>query len=168
MVVRSGNAGSRLCPRSKSQPACVVSHRGESGGSPAIFQSSKEGLMKLNGTYKFKANSTRVYNAILDPAILQKSIPGCESIKQLDANQLQLNITTSLPGLKGPSAVVVNLVQQQAPNLIVLGVQRAGRGGSVNATATLHITDEADGARLAYEASAELAGAIAIVDNPIG
>lgn len=124
--------------------------------------------MKLNGTYKFKANSTRVFNAILDPAVLQKSIPGCESITQLDAARLQINITTSLPGLKGPYAVVVNLVQQQAPNLIVLGVKRQGRGGSVDATANLNIVDEADGALLTYDANAELSGGIAIADNPIG
>ncbi len=118
--------------------------------------------MKLNGTHKFKANSARVFNAILDPAILQKSIPGCESISQLDATRLQLNITTSLPGLRGPYAVVVNLIQQQAPSLIVLSVKRQGRGGSVDATATINIADEADGARVNYDANAELSGPIAI------
>ncbi len=118
--------------------------------------------MKLNGTYKFKAHSARVFNAILDPTVLQKSIPGCESISQLDATRLQLNITTSLPGLRGPYAVVVNLIQQQAPGLIVLGVKRQGRGGSVDATATINITDEADGARVNYDANAELSGPIAI------
>jgi carbon monoxide dehydrogenase subunit G len=125
--------------------------------------------MKLNGTHKFKANSARVYSAILDPATLQKSIPGCESVEQLDANRLQLNITTQLPGLKGPYAVVVNLVQHQAPNLIVLGVKRQGRGGSVDATANLNLADEADGSVLTYDTNAELSGPIALAaNNPIG
>jgi carbon monoxide dehydrogenase subunit G len=123
--------------------------------------------MKLNGTHKFKANSSRVFNAILDPAILQKCIPGCESVELLDATRLQVNVTTSLPGLKGPYGVVVNLVQQQAPNLIVLGVKRQGRGGSVDATANINITDEADGALVTYDANAELSGPIAIA-NTVG
>jgi len=118
--------------------------------------------MKLNGTHKFKANSTSVFNAILDPSTLQKSIPGCESVQQLDANRLQLNVTTSLPGLRGPYAVVVNLLQRQDPHLIVLGVKRQGRGGSVDATANLNIADEADGALLTYDANADLSGAIAV------
>lgn len=118
--------------------------------------------MKLNGSHKFKANSTRVYNAILDPAILQQCIPGCESAEQLDAKTLQLNVSTQLPGLKGPYAVVVNLVQNQAPNLIVLGVKRQGRGGSVDAIANLNIADEASGSSLTYDANAELSGPIAI------
>lgn len=118
--------------------------------------------MKINGTHKFKANSTRVFNAILDPSVLQKCIPGCDSVEQLDASRLQLNITTPLPGLKGPFAVVVNLVQHQAPNRIVLGVKRQGRGGSVDATANINIADEADGALVSYDADAELGGPIAI------
>jgi carbon monoxide dehydrogenase subunit G len=118
--------------------------------------------MKLNGTHKFKANSSRVFNAILDPSILKTCIPGCESAEILDPTRLQLNITTSVPGLKGPFAVVVNLLQREAPNRIVLGVKRQGRAGSVDATANINITDEADGALLSYDASAELGGAIAV------
>jgi carbon monoxide dehydrogenase subunit G len=119
--------------------------------------------MKLNGTHKFKANSGRVFNAILDPATLQKIIPGAESVQLLDATRLQLNVTTPLPGLKGPFAVIINLLQRQEPNLIVLGLQRQGRGGSVDATANLTITDEADGGSLlTYDANAELSGTIAI------
>ncbi len=118
--------------------------------------------MKLNGTHKFKANSTRVFNAIMDPATLQQCIPGCESVKQIDATNLQLNITTQLPGLKGPYAVVVNLVQHQAPNLIVLGVKRQGRGGSIDALATINIADQADGALVSYDANADLSGPIAV------
>jgi carbon monoxide dehydrogenase subunit G len=124
--------------------------------------------MKLNGTHKFNANSSRVFNAILDPAILQKCIPGCSSAEILDASRLQLNVTTSLPGLKGPYSVIVNLVQRQEPNLIVLGVQRQGRGGSVNATANLNIADDNGGTLLTYNTDADLSGAIAIADNPIG
>ena len=121
--------------------------------------------MKLNGTHKFKANSTRVFNAILDPAVLQKCIPGCESVSLPDATSLQVNVTTSLPGLKGPYAVVVNLLQRQDPNLIVLGVKRQGRGGSVDATANINLADEADGALLTYDANAELSGPIAIAST---
>jgi hypothetical protein len=124
--------------------------------------------MKLNGTHKFTANSSRVFNAILDPAILQKCIPGCESVEILDATRLQLNVTTPLPGLKGPFTVVVNLVQRQDPNLIVLGVKRQGRGGSMDATANINIADEAGGALVTYDAEAELGGPIAIANNPIG
>jgi uncharacterized protein len=121
--------------------------------------------MKLNGTHKFKANSSRVFNAILDPATLQQCIPGCDSVQQLDATSLQVNITTQLPGLKGPYALVVNLLKHQSPSLIVLGVKRQGRGGSVDATANINIADEADGALVTYDANADLSGPIAVAGS---
>ena len=124
--------------------------------------------MKLNGTHKFKANSWQVFNAILNPGVLQHCIPGCDSVELLDSTRLKANITTPLPGLKGPYGVVIQMTQRQDPNLLVLEVKRQGRGGSVNAVSQINIADEADGALLTYDANAELAGPIAIANNPIG
>jgi carbon monoxide dehydrogenase subunit G len=124
--------------------------------------------MKLNGTHKFKASSTQVFNAILNPDVLKSCIPGCNSVEYLDGNRIQANITTPLPGLKGPYGVVINIEQTQSPSFMVLRVQRRGTGGSVDATSQISITDEADGALLRYEAKADLEGPISIANNPIG
>lgn len=124
--------------------------------------------MKLNGTHKFKASSSQVFNAILDPGVLKSCIPGCESLEYLDSSSLHANISTPLPGFKGPFGVIIHIDQQQAPNKLTLRVERNGRGGSVNATSDISISDEADGATLVYDTHAELDGPIAIVNNPIG
>jgi uncharacterized protein len=125
-------------------------------------------LMKLDGTHKFRATSWQVFHAILNPQVLQACIPRCNSLQALDATRLKASITTPLPGLKGPYGVVISMAQRQDPHLLVLEVSRKGRGGSVNAVGQISITDEADGALLSYRASAELAGPIAIANNPIG
>ena len=124
--------------------------------------------MKLSGTHKFKALSAQVFNAILDPNVLKSCIPGCESVEYLDANRLKANITTQLPGLRGPYGIVINIANRQAPSHIELQVQRKGTGGSINAISQINLSDEADGALLSYEANAELEGPIAIANNPIG
>lgn len=124
--------------------------------------------MKLNGSHKFKASSAQVYNAILSPSVLQSCIPGCNSVEFLDANRIKANITTPFPGLKGPYGVVIKIEQHQAPNHLVLQVQRKGTGGSINAVSQINIQDEADGALLTYDANAELEGPVAIANNPIG
>jgi uncharacterized protein len=124
--------------------------------------------MKLNGSHKFKASSHQVYSAILNPDVLKSCIPGCQSIEYLDANNIKANITTPLPGLKGPYAAVIRIAQRQEPNMLVLEVRRKGKGGSINATSHINITDEADGALLTYHASADLEGPVAIANNPIG
>ena len=124
--------------------------------------------MKLNGSHKFKANSWQVFNAILNPAVLQSCIPGCESIEYVDSTRIRANISTPLPGLKGPYGAVIRIAQRQDPNVLVLEVQRKGRGGSVKATSQINIQDQPDGALLIYDAMADLEGPIAIANNPIG
>ena len=57
--------------------------------------------MKLNGTHKFKASSAQVFNAILDPEVLKSSIPGCNSVAYASLDQIVVEITTPLPGLRG-------------------------------------------------------------------
>ncbi len=124
--------------------------------------------MKLNGTHKFKAPSTQVFNAILNPEVLKACIPGCNSIEYLDTNHIQANLALPLPGLKGPYSLVINIANRQEPRYLELQLQRSGRGGSVNAISQISLTDEADGAALSYNANAELSGAAALANNPIG
>ena len=125
--------------------------------------------MKLNGTHKFKASSYQVFQAILNPNVLKECIPGCQSIEYINAESIMANITTPFPGLKGPYSAIIRIAQRQEPSILVLEVQRQGRGGSINATSHIDITDDTDGgALLAYNATADLAGPVSIANNPIG
>ncbi|HEX3639937.1 MAG TPA: SRPBCC domain-containing protein [Ktedonobacteraceae bacterium] len=124
--------------------------------------------MKLNGTHKFKASSTQVFNAILDPEILKSSIPGCNAVAYTPPDKITVEVTTPLPGLRGPFEVTINIINQSSPNFLELQVQRKGRGGSVNAISKISLADQADGALLTYDGTAELEGLIAVADNPIG
>ncbi len=124
--------------------------------------------MKLSGTHKFKASSTQVFNAILDPEVLKAAIPGCNSVSYATPDQLEVEVTTPLPGLHGPFGVAIDIANRQAPNSLELRVHANGKPGSMKAVNKISIVDEADGALLAYEASAELEGLIAVANNPIG
>jgi len=124
--------------------------------------------MKINGSHKFKARGKQVYNAILDPEILQSCIPGCNSVVYLDPNRIKADLAINLPGISGTFGAVIHIAERQEPNRLTLQLQRAGKVGSIDATSQIDITDEADGALLTYNATADLEGAIAVANNPIG
>lgn len=124
--------------------------------------------MQINGSHKFTASSQRVFNAILDPSVLQSCIPGCDLVEYLDANHIQAKVALPLPGLKGVFAAVIDITEREEPNKLTLQLQRAGKVGSINATSWIDITDEPDGALLNYHATAEMEGAIAMANNPVG
>ncbi len=124
--------------------------------------------MKLNGTHKFKASGTQVFNAILDPKILKSAIPGCNAVTFASPEQATVEITTPLPGLHGPFGVNMTITNKQAPSSLTLETHVKGKEGSVDAVCNITIADEADGSLLSYEATADLTGMIAMADNPIG
>jgi len=124
--------------------------------------------MKINGSHKFKAKSERVYNAILDPKVLQSCIPGCNSAAYLDPDRIRADIAINLPGMSGTFEAIIRIAERQEPNKLTLQVQRQGKAGSIDATSEIDIADDADGALLTYNANADLSGAIAIANNPIG
>jgi carbon monoxide dehydrogenase subunit G len=124
--------------------------------------------MKLSGTHKFKASGAQVFNAILDPEVLKSAIPGCNSVAYASPDQIEVEITTPLPGLHGPFPVALDIANKQAPSSLELRVQLDGKPGSIKAASQISIADEADGALLTYDANAELEGMIAAADNPIG
>ncbi|GCE02855.1 CoxG family protein [Dictyobacter aurantiacus] len=124
--------------------------------------------MKLSGTHKFKASSVQVFNAILNPEVLKASIPGANSVSYENPNTLYVEITTSLPGLRGPYGLNLNIVRRQDPSYLELQLLRQGKGGSINAVAQISLVDEADGALLTYNGNAELEGPVAIASNPLG
>lgn len=131
----------------------------------------KEGLnfsMKLTGTQQFSASSETVYNAILNPDVLKAAIPGATNVTYTDPNTLLVELTTPLPGLKGPYGLAVAVANRQPNNKVDLKVQRSGRAGTIDATCSVTITDNAQGAVVAYDLDATLSGVVAIADNIVG
>jgi carbon monoxide dehydrogenase subunit G len=124
--------------------------------------------MKLKGSYKFRASSQRVFNAILNPEILQSCIPGCKSVKYVDQNGIQASMSVPFPGLKGPYSATIRITERQEPTFLKFEVKREGAAGTINAFARITITDQADGSLLTYDSEATLGGAIAIANNPMG
>jgi carbon monoxide dehydrogenase subunit G len=82
--------------------------------------------------------------------------------------QIAVEITTPLPGLRGPFPIAIAIAKKQAPSSVELQVQIEGKEGSVNAGCKISVADETEGTFLTYDAKADLAGLIAIADNPVG
>jgi carbon monoxide dehydrogenase subunit G len=124
--------------------------------------------MKLNGTQKFAAPSTEVFNAILNPEVLKACVPGADSVSYASPDKLQIGISLPFPGLHGPFTVYIDIPKRQAPNLVEFSVSHNGKGGQADATCQITLANEAGSTVLTYNANAKLEGLIAVADNPLG
>ncbi len=57
--------------------------------------------MKLEGTHKLKAPRERVYQVLKDPQVLQRTIPGCESLEKTAADSYLAKIRAGVGTIKG-------------------------------------------------------------------
>ena len=57
--------------------------------------------MKVEGTHELHASAERVYQALIDPAVLQRCIPGCERLEKTGENAYSTTLRAGVGSIKG-------------------------------------------------------------------
>jgi carbon monoxide dehydrogenase subunit G len=110
----------------------------------------------------------RVFEALCDPAILRRSIPGCESMTPTgphapDTYDVALRI--GIAGLKGSYNGRAAIREKQPPDSLTLGFEGKGAPGFVRGSAVIVLSDLNGGTRVACEADVQVGGVIATVGS---
>jgi carbon monoxide dehydrogenase subunit G len=126
--------------------------------------------MDVSGSQKVKAPRPQVFNALLDPEVLKKSVPGCDNAEFVDfptGRQLKLTVSPSIPGLKGPYNVFLQTGEVVAPSRVVLIAEPTSSMGSIKATCAIDLAEDDAGTNLNYNANAVMGGKIAATPDII-
>ncbi len=125
--------------------------------------------MKVNGSYTFQASRERVFAALLDPALLKASIPGCQDAwYSVEHGHMKVRLITPVPGLEGPYDITVNVLEREKPQTLVVQAGRNGRiGGKIETVTWITLADDAEGALLIYETTVDFEGPVAAANNPL-
>jgi uncharacterized protein len=126
--------------------------------------------MDVSGSQKVKALRPHVFNALLDPEVLKKCVPGCDSAEFVDfptGRQLKLTVTPSIPGLKGPYNVFLQTGEVVAPSRVVIIAEPTSSMGSIKATCTIDLIEDSEVTNLNYNANAVMDGKIAATPDMI-
>ena len=119
--------------------------------------------MNIEGTHKIDAPQDRVFAALIDPAILQKCIPGCEQMEKTGENQYQAKLTVGVGPVKGVFNANVSLEDISAPTHYKLVVEGKGQPGFVKGTGSLDLTAEGEGTSIHYTGEVRVGGLLASV-----
>ena len=126
--------------------------------------------MDVSGNQKVKAPRQTVFNALLDPEVLRKSVPGCDNAEFVDfptGRQLKLVVSPSIPGLKGPYNVFLQTGEVIPPSRVVIIAEPTSSMGSIKATCTIDLVEGGDITNLNYNANAVMDGKIAATPDMI-
>ncbi|PZF81428.1 SRPBCC family protein [Jiangella anatolica] len=117
--------------------------------------------MKVSGTAVLHAPRADVWKALNDPAVLVRTIPGCQRLESSGPDQYRMTVSAGVGTIKGSYDGDVRLHSQREPASFVLTASGAGAPGTVSADVHVTLTDAEDGStRLEYDADAIVGGMI--------
>jgi carbon monoxide dehydrogenase subunit G len=126
--------------------------------------------MKISGEATLHAPVDRVYAALNDPAVLVRTIPGCERLERVGSDAYTMVVTAGVASVKGTYTGEVALTDQDPPYGFTLKASGAGGPGTVSATARVKLAgDGGDGGggggedgttTLTYDADAVVGGMV--------
>lgn len=117
--------------------------------------------MKVTGNAVVRAEPDRVYDALNDPAVLVRTIPGCESLEALGDDRFRVSVTAGVASIRGTYDGEVTLSEQTPPGSFTLRAQGSGAPGTVDANVRVTLESDGDGGtRVAYDADAVVGGMV--------
>lgn len=121
-------------------------------------------MVTLEGSYSFAAPQEIVWDAVQDPNVLSRVLPGCERLEQIGENEYEGEINIRVGPVQGNFAGTVRLSDIQPPNSYTLELEGQGRPGYVKGAGELRLESDDDGTTtLHYSGEAQLSGRIASV-----
>jgi carbon monoxide dehydrogenase subunit G len=117
--------------------------------------------VNLDGSAVLHADPDKVWSVITDPAVLARTIPGCESLEQVGDDEYKMNVSVGVGAIRGTYAGEVRLADQQRPKSYVMHASGAGAPGNVRATVTITMEPSDEGTTLTYSANAVVGGPVA-------
>jgi len=119
--------------------------------------------MKLTGSYKIPTDKQTVWNALNNPEILEKCIPGCEEFKKNSDTSFTATATNKIGPFNASFTGEVELQDLNPPNSYKLVGQGNSPVGFSSGEAKVLLTEENGYTVLTYDVEANVGGKIAQV-----
>jgi carbon monoxide dehydrogenase subunit G len=116
--------------------------------------------MKVNGSVSVAAPVPDVWEALQDPAVLVRTIPGCERLDEVAPDTYAMTIRAGVASIKGTYAGQVALSDPEPPHAFTLRARGQGAPGTVEATVRVRLSEADGGTRVDYDADATVGGMI--------
>ncbi len=122
--------------------------------------------MEISGSHKIKASQQQVFQALLNPAVLKESVPGCSEAEFAEVpwatgRHIKLVIALNIPGLSGSFNVFVKPEDVIEPSHLVLVSSPSSSVGTINARCVVDLLNEGEVTAVNYVTEATLEGKVA-------
>jgi len=118
--------------------------------------------VKLEGQHPLEAPREVVWQALNDPDILARTLPGCEQLAAVGENRYEGTLNLRVGPVQGKFQGTVELSEIVPPESYHLSLKGSGPAGFVEGSGAVRLTDrEGGGTVLHYEVDTQVGGRIA-------
>jgi uncharacterized protein len=117
--------------------------------------------MDITGSYTFNAPPQRVWDLLMDPAVIASCIPGCERLEPDGDDRYRARLKVALAAITGSYDGTVTLSDKSAPNSYRLTVEGQGKPGFVKGNATILLRADGENTVVDVGGTVETGGTIA-------
>jgi len=119
--------------------------------------------MKVDSTYELRAPRERVYAALIEPEVLRRAIPGCESLEKIGENTFAAVLKAGVGSIKGTFKGEVRLEDMRPPEHYRIVVEGKGAIGFAKGSADFDLDETDTGTLIRYSGEMQAGGTIAAV-----
>jgi uncharacterized protein len=116
--------------------------------------------MKLNGREAIPLPVETVWDALLDPAVLVRTIPGCERLETTGEHTYAMTVTAGVAAIRGTYDGTCSLSDLVPHESLAMHLQGAGAPGTIDATVRVSFQQSGDQTVIEYDADAVVGGMV--------
>jgi carbon monoxide dehydrogenase subunit G len=117
--------------------------------------------MDITGSYTFNAPPDRVWNLLMDPAIIASCIPGCEKLEPAGEDRYRASLTIALAAITGSYEGNVHITDKVPHESYRLMVDGQGKPGFVKGNAAIALRPDGATTVVDVKGTVETGGPIA-------
>lgn len=121
--------------------------------------------MEITGEYQIDAGREIVWAALNDPDMLQRCIPGCESLEKVSDTEYAAKVTAAIGPVRAKFNTSLKLEDLDPPNSYRLVGESRAAAGFGKGSALVSLVEKDGGTLLRYEADFKVGGKLAQVGS---
>jgi carbon monoxide dehydrogenase subunit G len=116
--------------------------------------------MKISGREAIPFPVEKVWDALLDPAVLVRTIPGCERLQTTGDHTYAMTVTAGVAAIRGTYDGSCALSDLREHESLVMRLQGAGAPGTIDATVEVSFRQSDEQTVVEYDADAVVGGMV--------
>ncbi len=117
--------------------------------------------MKIEGVYAIKAPRQALYRLMIDPEILRRCVPGCQSLEAAGNGSYKMTLKAGVGSIKGVFTGSISLDEMREPEHYKMTVEAKGLAGFLKGEGSIDLVERGEETLVNYSGETSVGGTIA-------